>query len=53
MVSARVEFGFYAKRKGKAQITVQINKLGKKSDVERERAAWKAALGKLQGIIEV
>jgi hypothetical protein len=51
--AARVEFGFYAKAKGKAQITVQINKLGKKSDVERERAAWKAAFGKLQGIVEV
>jgi hypothetical protein len=49
--SARLEFGFYAKGKGKAQIAVQINKLAKESDVERERAAWKAALGKLEATI--
>ena len=49
--SARLEFGFYAKDKGKAQIAVQINKLAEESDVERERAAWKAALGKLEETI--
>jgi hypothetical protein len=31
---------------------VQINKLAKESDVEAERAAWKAALLKLQTLLE-
>jgi hypothetical protein len=50
--TARLEMGFYAKGTGKAQIAVQINKLAKKSDVEVQRAAWKAALAKLQGMLE-
>jgi hypothetical protein len=50
--AARIEFGFYAKGRGKAQIAVQINKLAKASDVERERAAWKAAFIKLASILE-
>jgi hypothetical protein len=45
---ARLEFGFYAKGAGKAQITVQVSKLASARDVERERAAWKAALVKLE-----
>ncbi len=45
---ARLEINFYAKPGGKAQIAVQVNKLAKKSDVERERAAWKKALAKLE-----
>ena len=49
---ARLEIGFYAKEGGKAQIAVQVNKLAKRSDVDRERAAWKAALTKLQGLLE-
>lgn len=36
---ARLEIGFYARAEKKAQIVVQINKLAKKSDFERERAA--------------
>jgi len=45
---ARLEFGFYAKGTDKAQITVQVNKLGSARDVARERAAWKAALAALE-----
>lgn len=50
---ARLEINFYSKPGGKAQINVQVNKLAKKSDVERERAAWKKALIKLQILLEV
>jgi hypothetical protein len=49
--SARLEIGFYAKEGGKAQIAVQINKLARRSEVDRERAAWKAALTKLQTLL--
>jgi hypothetical protein len=49
---ARIEMGFYAKEGGKAQIAIQVNKLAKRADVDRERAAWKAALGKLQKLLE-
>jgi hypothetical protein len=48
----RLEIGFYAKEGGKAQIAVQVNKLARRSDVDRERAAWKAALNKLQTLLE-
>jgi hypothetical protein len=50
-VDGRLEFGFYAKGKGKAQIAVQVNKLARAAEVERERAAWKAALVKLQSVL--
>jgi hypothetical protein len=50
--AARLEIGFYAKEGGKAQIAVQLNKLAKRADVDRERAAWKAALVKLQKLLE-
>jgi hypothetical protein len=50
---ARLEINFYAKPGGKAQIAVQVNRLAKKSDVERERAAWKKALVKLQILLDV
>ena len=50
--NARLEIGFYAKEGGKAQIAVQVNRLAKRSDVDRERAAWKAALLKLQTLLE-
>jgi hypothetical protein len=50
--SARVEIGFTAKGDGKAQIAVQVSKLAGKADVERERAAWKKALAKLQQLVE-
>lgn len=49
---ARLEIGFYAKEGGKAQIAVQVIKLATRADVDRERAAWKAALGKLQKLLE-
>ena len=45
---ARLEINFYSKPGGKAQIAVQVNKLTRKSDVERERAAWKRALAILE-----
>jgi hypothetical protein len=50
--SGRLEIGFYAKEGGKAQIAVQVNKLAKRSDVDREKAAWKAALVKLEKMLE-
>ena len=50
---ARLEINFYAKPGGKAQIDVQVNRLAKKSDVERERAVWKKALVKLQVLLDV
>lgn len=48
---ARLEIGFYAKGEGKSQIAVQVNKMAKESDVERERKMWKAALEKLTGFL--
>jgi hypothetical protein len=48
---ARLEIGFYAKGAAKAQIAVQVNKLTRKADVERERAAWKSALSRLQEML--
>jgi hypothetical protein len=47
-----LEIGFYAKEGGKAQIAIQVNKLARRTDVDRERAAWKAALLKLQKLLE-
>jgi hypothetical protein len=49
---ARLEIGFYAKGKGKAQIALAVNKLRKKAAVELERKAWKAGLAKLQAMLE-
>ncbi len=49
---ARLEIGFYAKGEGKSQITVQVNKMTKEADVERERAAWKKAMEKLQTVLK-
>ena len=51
--AARLEINFFAKPGGKAQINVQVGKLAKKADVERERAAWKKALIKLQILLDV
>jgi hypothetical protein len=50
--AARLEINFYAKGTGKAQINVQVNKLGTAADVAREREAWKAALEKLKTSLE-
>jgi hypothetical protein len=49
---ARLEFGFYTKGAGKAQINVQVNKMSAEADVAREREAWKAALEKLKAKLE-
>ena len=49
--SARLEINFTARPGGKARITVQVGKLAKKSDVKRERAAWKKALAKLASLL--
>lgn len=48
--AARLEIGFYAKD-GKAQIAVQVRKLARRADVDREKAAWKAALVKLEKML--
>ena len=49
--NARLEINFYAKGAGKAQIALQVNKLAKRDDVERERKAWKAAVAKLETLL--
>ena len=49
---SRLEVGFYAKGVGKSQIAVQVARLARRADVEPARAAWKAALAKLQRILE-
>jgi len=48
----RVDIGFYARGDGKSQIAVQVSRLAKKSDVEPVRASWRAALTKLQHLLE-
>jgi hypothetical protein len=50
--TARLNIGFYAKGEGKSQIAVQVSKLAKQTDVEKERKAWKAAVLKLQQMLE-
>ena len=47
----KLEFGFYAKGEGKAQIALEIGKLASAEDVEMERAAWKRAMEKLQALL--
>jgi hypothetical protein len=49
--AARLEIGFYETKGGKAQIAIQVNKLAKRADVDREKAAWKAALVKLEKML--
>jgi hypothetical protein len=49
---SRLEFGFYPKGKGKAQIALGVNRLPTRADVDKERSAWKAALTKLKEMIE-
>ncbi len=44
----KLEFGFTAKGEGKSQIALEINKLPSEAEVEKERAAWKKAMEKLQ-----
>ena len=47
----RLEFGFYAKGEGKASIALEIRQLPSAADVEKERAAWKKAFAKLEGVL--
>jgi hypothetical protein len=49
--TGRLEFGFYAKGEGKAQIALESSKLDTAAAVEKERAAWKKALGKLEVLL--
>ena len=49
---ARLNIGFYPKGAGKSQIAVQVSRLDDKDEVERERAAWRTALSKLQAQLE-
>jgi len=49
---ARLEIGFYARQPGKSQIAVQVSRLAKKSDVEPVRRSWRAALARLQNLLE-
>ena len=46
--TAKLEFGFYAKGDAKSQIALEIGKLDSAEAVEKERAAWKKAMEKLQ-----
>ena len=50
--NARLNIGFYAKGERKSQIALQVSKLAKRTDVEKERKAWKAAVLKLQEMLE-
>jgi hypothetical protein len=50
--TARLEFGFYAKGTGKAQIALGVTRLAKLADVEVQRSAWKKALDTLAAIVE-
>ncbi len=49
--TGRLEVGFYAKGTGKAQIALQSNKLPGADAVEKERAAWKKAMGTLEKLV--
>ena len=49
---ARLEINFLDKPEGKSQIVVQVNRLARKDDGERERAVWKKALDKLQATLK-
>ena len=46
-----VEVNFYAKGPDKVQVTVQHSKLANADDVERARARWHAALGRLSNLL--
>ncbi len=50
---ARLEINFYAKPGGKAQIAVQVNRLAKKSDVERERAVVEEGARETSNLLDV
>jgi hypothetical protein len=50
--TARLEFGFYAKGPGKAQIALGVTRLGTAADVEVQRSRWKQALDRLAALVE-
>jgi hypothetical protein len=50
--NARLEIGFYARGSGKSQIAVQVSRLPRKGDVEPVRRSWKAALARLQTLLD-
>jgi hypothetical protein len=50
--NARVEIGFYARGSDKSQIAVQVSRLAHKDEVEPVRRAWRAALAKLQVLLQ-
>jgi hypothetical protein len=47
-----LQFGFYAKGDGKAQIALEIGKLPTEAEVEKERVAWKKAMERLNSTLE-
>jgi len=49
---ARLAIGFTAKGEGKASIAVDCEKLGSSEQAEKERAAWKAAMGRLEQLLD-
>lgn len=49
---ARLEVNFYAKNAGKAQITVQVNKLADADAAEHQRGLWRDALDRLKTRLE-
>jgi hypothetical protein len=48
----RIDIGFYARGRDKSQIAVQVSRLASKGEVEPVRASWKAALRRLQSLLE-
>jgi hypothetical protein len=50
---ARLEVGFYAKGTAKSQIALQVNKLASADSVEKERAAWKEAMTRLEELVSL
>jgi hypothetical protein len=49
--STHVDVYFYEKGAVKSQAVVQHSKLGNSAQVERMRSHWKAALGRLSGVL--
>jgi hypothetical protein len=47
----KLEFGFYAKGDGKAQIALEIGKIPSEAEVEKERTAWKKAMERLAVLV--
>jgi hypothetical protein len=47
----KLEFGFYAKGEGKASIMLEVRNLPDEADVEKQRTAWKKAMGRLESLL--